>query len=106
MVVIAEIVKRIDELPYRWPVGRTMLQKIAYVATREGLTTGLAFERASYGPYAPGLKKLLSRLSYNGLLSEKPSGKLIAVTPGPTYDSARTAYESDIEWWKTLIDKW
>jgi O-acetyl-ADP-ribose deacetylase (regulator of RNase III) len=104
-VVIAEIVKRIDEQPYHWPVGRTLLQKIAYVATREGLDTGLTFERGSYGPYAPGVKRLISRLVNNGLITEQPSANLIAIRPGTTYEAARVAYAADIEWWEPLIER-
>ena len=57
-VALVEILKRIEEQPYHWPVGRTIFQKIAYVATALGLPTGLQFERGSYGPFSRELKKL------------------------------------------------
>ena len=104
-VVIAEIVKRINAEPYHWPVGRTMLQKITYVATREGLATGVEFERNSYGPYGAGVKRLISRLANNGLIDEVSSGRLIAIKPGPTFDAAQLAYSGDIAWWDDLIEK-
>lgn len=104
-VAIAEIVKRIEDQPYHWPIGRTLFQKIAYVATREGLKTGLTFERNSYGPYSPGLKQLESRLANNGLIRVDPSGNRFIVTPGPTFESAQAAYRDDLEWWDLLIDK-
>ena len=40
-VGLVEILSRIEQQPYHWPVGRTLFQKIAYVATNEGLPTGL-----------------------------------------------------------------
>ncbi len=39
-VGLVEILRRIEAQPYHWPTGRTIFQKIAYVATREGLPTG------------------------------------------------------------------
>ncbi len=40
-LALIEILRQIESKPYHWPTGRTIFQKIAYVATREGLTTGL-----------------------------------------------------------------
>src|SRR5713101_5456257 len=34
-VALVEIVNRIEQQPYHWPIGRTIFQKIAYVATKE-----------------------------------------------------------------------
>src|SRR5579862_3975537 len=47
-VALVEILARVEREPYRWPVGRTTLQKMAYFATEEGLPTGLVFRRGSY----------------------------------------------------------
>jgi O-acetyl-ADP-ribose deacetylase (regulator of RNase III) len=40
-VALARIVGRVEGEPLHWPVGRTMLQKIAYFATDAGVPTGL-----------------------------------------------------------------
>ena len=104
-VVIAEIVKRIQDEPYHQPIGRTIFQKIAYVATEQGLTTGLDFKRSSYGPFTGELKRLESRLVNNGLIRVSPNGKMQQITIGPTFEAARKAYQHDIEWWEPVIEK-
>lgn len=104
-VVIAEIVKRIQDEPYHQAIGRTVFHKIAYVATEQGLPTGIDFKRASYGPFAPGLKRMESRLVNNGLIREEAVGKMQRVTIGPTFEAARTAYRDDIARWQPVIEK-
>lgn len=104
-VVIAEIVKRIQDEPYHWPVGRTILHKIAYVATEQGLSTGMTFTRGSYGPFAQDLKRLEARLVNNGIIRAEMDGKMHRITIGPTFESARKAYQSDIEWWQPVIER-
>jgi O-acetyl-ADP-ribose deacetylase (regulator of RNase III) len=104
-VVVAEIVKRIQDEPYHRPIGRTVFQKIVYVATVQGLPTGLDFKRGSYGPFAPNLKRLQSRLINNGLILEEVAGRMQRVTIGPTFEAARTAYQGDIERWEPVIER-
>jgi len=82
-VALAEIVRRVDAEPYHWPIGRTAFQKLAYLATEEGLPTGLQFTRGSYGPYSSGLKRLVTRLVNNGLIREERLGRMFALRPGP-----------------------
>ncbi len=55
-VALVEILRRINEEPFRKPVGHTIFQKIAYLATEEGLPTGLDFGKGSFGPFAHNLK--------------------------------------------------
>lgn len=104
-VVIAEIVKRIQDEPYHRPIGRTIFQKIAYVATDRGLTTGINFQRASFGPFASGLKGMESRLVNNGIIREEAFGNMLRITIGPTFDAARQAYQGDIAAWNSLIER-
>jgi uncharacterized protein YwgA len=54
-VALVEILARIEQQPYHWPIGRTLFQKIAYVATNEGLPTGLHYQRSSFGPFSGDL---------------------------------------------------
>ena len=61
-VALVEILNRIENQKYHWPVGRTIFQKIAYVATEEGLPTDLHYQRSSYGPFAPELKRAMTGL--------------------------------------------
>jgi O-acetyl-ADP-ribose deacetylase (regulator of RNase III)/uncharacterized protein YwgA len=104
-VVIAEIVKRIQDEPYHRPIGRTVFQKIAYVATEQGLTTGLAFKRSSYGPFTAELKRLESRLVNNGLIRVTTNGAMQQFTIGLTFEAARTAYQDDLKKWEPVIEK-
>lgn len=61
-VAVVEILRRIEEEPFHWPIGRTTFQKIAYFATVSGIPTGLKYQRGSYGPYAPTLKERITVL--------------------------------------------
>jgi len=104
-VALIEILKRIEQEPYHWPVGRTTFQKIAYVATQEGLPTGLRYQRGSYGPFAPELKGFITRLVNNGLIREERLGRMFAVKTGRTFEDARKAYLNDLEKWDRIIEK-
>lgn len=104
-VALVEILDHIEREPYHWPIGRTTFQKIAYVATEEGLPTGIRFQRGSYGPFAPELKTVMTKLQNNGLIEEIRLGRMFAVKPGPTFRDARRAYGEDIGKWQQLIQK-
>jgi len=104
-VALVEILNRVEQEPYHWPVGRTIFQKIAYVTTEEGLPTGLEFERGSFGPFSPALKGLITRLHNNGLIYEEPLGRMFAVKVGPTFNDARQAYQRELRGWMPIIEK-
>jgi O-acetyl-ADP-ribose deacetylase (regulator of RNase III)/uncharacterized protein YwgA len=105
LIGLVEILRRIEEQPYHWPVGRTIFQKIAYVATEEGLPTGLQHERSSFGPFARGLKTITSRLINNGLISENRQGNMFEVKVGPTFDDARKVHAENLKQWEPIIEK-
>jgi O-acetyl-ADP-ribose deacetylase (regulator of RNase III)/uncharacterized protein YwgA len=104
-VALVEILRRVEEEPYHWPVGRTTFQKIAYIATQEGLPTGLQYQKSSFGPFSPELKGVITRLVNNGLIWEEQLGRMFAVKVGPTFEDARKAYSSDLEKWESIIEK-
>lgn len=104
-VALVEILNRVQQEPYHWPVGRTTFQKIAYVATHEGLPTGLHYRKGSYGPFASEVKKLITMLVSNGLIREDRLGRMFSVKVGPTFQDARKAYLDDLEQWKSIIEK-
>ncbi len=104
-IALTEILARVVREPYRWPVGRTTFQKMAYFATEEGLPTRLEYRRGSYGPFAEGLKPMIARLENNGLLKEETFGEMFAVQPGVTYQAAAKTYQGDLREWETLISK-
>ena len=102
-VAIVEVLSRIEREPYHWPVGRTMFQKIAYVATEEGLPTGLVFEKRSFGPFSPDLKRVITRLVNNGLIREERVGPMMEVKIGVTFKHARALYETQLREWEDTI---
>jgi O-acetyl-ADP-ribose deacetylase (regulator of RNase III)/uncharacterized protein YwgA len=104
-VAVVEILSRLEQEPYHWPVGRTTFQKIAYIGTQEGLPTGLHYQKSSFGPFSPELKGVITRLVNNGLIREEQLGRMFAVKVGPTFEDARKAYLSDLEKWESIIEK-
>lgn len=104
-VALVEILRRIEVQPYHWPVGRTTFQKIAYVATEEGLNTGLQYTQGSYGPFCSEVKRLVGRLQNHGLIQEERLGKMFQVRVGTTYADARKAYEAALQKFEPVIAK-
>lgn len=105
-VALVGILDRVSRERYRWKVGRVAFQKIAYFATEAGIPTGLNYRRGSYGPYAPEMKQLLSRLENNALVREQAhDGKFFETRVGPTYSDAKHAYAAMLEQWKPAIER-
>ena len=104
-VAIVEILSRLEQEPYHWPVGRTTFQKIAYIASQEGLPTGLHYQKSSFGPFSPELKGVMTRLVNNGLIREEQLGRMFAVKVGPTFSDARKAYMNELAQWEPIIEK-
>jgi O-acetyl-ADP-ribose deacetylase (regulator of RNase III)/uncharacterized protein YwgA len=104
-IALVEILSRLEDQPYHRPVGHTIFQKIAYVATEEGLPTGLDYEQGSYGPFSPGMKKLETRLTNNGLISEKRLGRMMMISVGRTFEDARKTYAADLQRWEKIIER-
>lgn len=104
-VALVEILARIEEQPYHWPVGRTLFQKLAYVATNEGLPTGLHYQRGSFGPFSSDLKSLEAKLINNGLLQEERHGTMFMVKIGPNFLRIRQKYSDQFQEWGTILDK-
>ncbi len=104
-VALVEILKRLEEQPYHHPIGHTIFQKIAYVATEEGLPTGLEYGQGSYGPFSPDMKKLEARLTNNGLISEKRFGRMMVIQSGRTFADAREVYGEELRRWEKIIEK-
>ncbi len=102
-LALVEILHRIEQEPYHYPIGRITFQKLAYFATTFGIPTGLEFERGSYGPFARGLKRLASQLVNNGLLVETPHRGSIRITTGRTYGEARSRFGDELLQWEREI---
>lgn len=104
-IALVSILVNLEEGFYHWPVGRVMLQKIAYFATAGGLPTGFEFQAASYGPFAPGLKRELARLQDNGLIREERRGRMFEVTVGPTFAAARAQVQDFLIQWREVVER-
>lgn len=102
-VALVEVLARLRSNPYQPPIGRIFFQKLAYFATERGLPTGLAFEAKSFGPFAPGLKRLTSPLINNGMVVEESQGNRIAIEVGSTYAKARDAYADELKAYEASI---
>ncbi len=104
-VALVEIVRKLEEQPYHWPVQRSIFHAIAYVATRHGLPTGFTYRRGSFGPFSGDLKNAESKLINNNLLQEKRLGKLFLIESGPNFDRIRKNFQPSLDWWKPVIEK-
>lgn len=100
-----EVLWRLQNKSYSWPVGRTTFQKIAYFATLLGFRTGLTYRRGSFGPFSPELKSKLTALVNNGLIEEERAGKMFVVRVGRTYMNARKLFESEFSSQEPLIER-
>ena len=104
-IALVEILRRIEGQPYHWPTGRTIFQKLAYVATRQGLPTGFVYQKGSFGPFSRELKNAESMLINNNLLQEERYGKMFLVKSGPNFDRVRKDFEVSLDRWIPIIDK-
>ena len=104
-VALVEILRRIEEQPYHWPVGRTIFQKIAYVATQQGLPTGFVYHEGSFGPFCKDLKNAETILINNNLLQEERVGRMFMVKVGPNYIRAKNDFDAALSKWTTIIEK-
>ncbi|MBW3614674.1 MAG: macro domain-containing protein [Actinobacteria bacterium] len=102
-LAIAEAVRRINDEPFGWPIGRTRFQKLVYFATAAGIDAGVGFSEGSYGPFSVELKPVLTRLVNNGVLRETQRGQLLQLTPGPTFDDAKARYRSTLTEYELAI---
>ncbi|MGD8455529.1 MAG: macro domain-containing protein [Anaerolineales bacterium] len=104
-VALVEIVNQVQKQPYHWSIGRTSFQKMVYVSQTEGLPLGIEFQRGSYGPFSPELKKKMSHLINNGLIREEREGRMFKIQLGPTYETAYQSYLTDLNQWDEIIKK-
>ncbi|MBM4162683.1 MAG: Appr-1-p processing protein [Ignavibacteria bacterium] len=97
LIATIEVLRRLENMPYHWPVGRIIFQKIAYFATSLELSTGLEYVRASFGPYSRELKTKLTKLVNNGLIAEERGLNMFLVRVGKTFQDARKVHEKELE---------
>ena len=104
-VALVDILHRIEAQPYHWPTGRTIFQKLAYVATRQGLPTGFEYQKGSFGPFSRDLKNAETKLINNNLLQEERCGQMFLVKSGPNFDRVRKDFQVSLDKWLPIIDK-
>jgi len=104
-VALIDILNRIEQEPYHWPVGRTIFQKIVYFATAQGLPTGIEHRQGSYGPFSESVKPLITALVNNGLLQEDRLGRMFHLKPGPTFLDAKRGFTRELSKWDVLLSK-
>ena len=104
-IALVEILRRIEGQPYHWPTGRTIFQKLAYVATRQGLPTGFEYQKGSFGPFSRDLKNAETKLINNNLLQEERCGQMFLVKSGPNFDRVRKDSQVSLDKWLPIIDK-
>ena len=102
---LVEILHRIENEPYHRPVGRTIFQKIAYVATKEGLPTGFSYHRSSYGPFCKELKIAESKLINSNLIQEERGGRMFIMKTGSGFEEAKQRYKELLEKYTSVVEK-
>ncbi|WP_165054389.1 MULTISPECIES: macro domain-containing protein [unclassified Adlercreutzia] len=83
--LILYVIRSLDSDPLSLPVGRTVYQKICYVLTRSGVSTGFTFARGDYGPYSLEAKESLAVIANRNLIKEEVQGRLIRMTVDPSF---------------------
>jgi O-acetyl-ADP-ribose deacetylase (regulator of RNase III)/uncharacterized protein YwgA len=104
-IALVETLRRMEAEPYHWPVGRIIFQKIAYVATRQGLPTGFRYQKGSFGPFSPDLKNAQTKLMNDSLLCEERLGPMFSVKVGPNYERVRARFEAVLAPWVQIIER-
>jgi O-acetyl-ADP-ribose deacetylase (regulator of RNase III)/uncharacterized protein YwgA len=104
-VALVEILYRIEAQPYHWPTGRTIFQKLAYVATRQGLPTGFVYQKGSFGPFSENLKNAEAKLVNSNLLQEERRGQMFLVKSGSNFERARKNFKDSLDNWEPIIEK-
>jgi O-acetyl-ADP-ribose deacetylase (regulator of RNase III) len=104
-VAVGTIIERLHAQPYTPPVGRIVVQKIAYFLTQAGVPTGLKHVQGSFGPYSPEFADLRRRMINHGIIEEQRMGPLIAATPGRTLGDAQQVHADELGEWDDAIDR-
>jgi uncharacterized protein YwgA len=86
-------------------IGRTVFQKIAYIATQQGLSTGFNYQKSSYGPFSKELKPAEAKLINNNLLQEQRLGRMFEIRVGTNFNEIRKRYGSLLEKYTAVIEK-
>ena len=86
------IVKELSTNKYSLHVGRTIFQKICFIATRNGIDTGFTFVKGSYGPYSAQTKEAITILSNANLIYEQTAGHMMKMTVSDSFAFNKSDY--------------
>ncbi|MDH4238500.1 MAG: macro domain-containing protein [Phycisphaerae bacterium] len=103
--VLVEILNKLQKQPYAKPVGRTIFQKICYIATEMKLDTGFSFVQSSYGPFSKQIKPALTILANSNLICETQIGQMTAIRVGPQYKTLKEQHKKIIQKYNNLVEK-
>lgn len=78
-LLVLYLIKCLSVSKYSLKVGRTVFQKICYILERYGTNLDLKFEKGTYGPYSPDIKRMYTILSNNNLMHEQEYGNSILI---------------------------
>ena len=104
-IALMEVLRELERQPFANPVGRTILQKIAYVLTGMKVPTGFAFGKGSYGPFSGDMRAALQDFANRNWLQEAQLGRMIAFRVGPQYERDRRGFGREIELYSTKVAK-
>lgn len=104
-LVLVEIIHELEKHPYHISVGRTIFQKIGYVATEQKLPTQFQYKQGSYGPFSADIIKAISVLANNGLIIEEQHGNMFRLSVGPNYKQVREKRKDEIEKYRKIINR-
>jgi O-acetyl-ADP-ribose deacetylase (regulator of RNase III)/uncharacterized protein YwgA len=104
-VVLMEVLRELQAQPYANPVGRTIFQKISYVVTEMGVSTGFRFNKGSYGPFSADVKLALHDFANRNWLNEQHLGRMLALRVAPQYEKDRERYKDQIHNYQAKIAK-
>lgn len=92
--MILEVIREVNQKKHTLHVGRVIFQKICYMLTRSGISTGLLFERNWYGPYSEQVKDVSLAFSNSNWMTEKqsPDSRMIEITVTPDFSFQRSNY--------------
>ncbi|MDY0151078.1 MAG: macro domain-containing protein [Candidatus Cloacimonas sp.] len=83
--VILEVLYRLENLKYAPKVGATVFQKICYMATLSGISTGLQFKKGAYGPFSPDIQKMYLVFGRENLIKVKNINNMQMIETGLEY---------------------
>jgi O-acetyl-ADP-ribose deacetylase (regulator of RNase III)/uncharacterized protein YwgA len=104
-VALMEILQELESQPYANPVGRTIFQKICYVATEMGVPTGFEFGKGSYGPFSTEAKLALHEFANRNWVNEIQLGRMMALRVNDQYKKERSKFAKLIGQHQRKIDK-